>query len=102
MRKMVAVVSPKVKGVILTPFRPAEFQHRNYRRLNRKGTGGGPPMWQYALKRTAGLFPVLFVAVLLTFIAIPVRARGSRAGHAERSFRERGNGKAAQGRLRAR
>ena len=27
-------------------------------------------MWQYALKRTAGLFPVLFVAVLLTFIAI--------------------------------
>ena len=27
-------------------------------------------MWQYALKRTAGLLPVLFVAVLLTFIAI--------------------------------
>ncbi|MCK5516479.1 MAG: ABC transporter permease [Desulfobulbaceae bacterium] len=27
-------------------------------------------MWQYALKRTAGLIPVLFVAVLLTFIAI--------------------------------
>lgn len=27
-------------------------------------------MWQYALKRIAGLLPVLFVAVLLTFIAI--------------------------------
>ena len=27
-------------------------------------------MWQYALKRIAGLIPVLFVAILLTFIAI--------------------------------
>lgn len=27
-------------------------------------------MWQYTLKRTAGLIPVLFVAILLTFIAI--------------------------------
>ena len=27
-------------------------------------------MWTYALKRIAGLLPVLFVAVLLTFVAI--------------------------------